>query len=114
MVASDDLIQQICDPELRARIQQEADRLLRQKKFGLVVEEHIPECTPLWDIPIKRGSLVAPREAKIQETYVVTAISREIAECWSEETTKTLPVKDLVAVASFGRLYGICDTGGGA
>ena len=105
MAALDDLIQQISDPELRARIQKEADRLLRQKKFGLVFEEHIPECTPLWDIPIKRGSLVAPKGAKIQETYVVTAMSGETAECWSEveKTTKALPVKDLVAVARFGQ-----------
>ena len=105
MAALDDLIQQISDPELRARIQKEADRLLKQKKFGLVFEEHIPECTPLWDIPIKRGSLVAPKGAKIQETYVVTAISGETAECWSEveKATKTLPVKDLVAVARFGQ-----------
>lgn len=105
MAALDDLIQQISDPELRARIQKEAERLLKQKKFGLVFEEHIPECTPLWDISIKRGSLVAPKGAKIQETYVVMAISGETAECWSEveKTTKTLPVKDLVAVARFGQ-----------
>ena len=48
MAALDDLIQQIGDPELRARIQREADRLLKQKKFGLVFEDHIPEFEELY------------------------------------------------------------------
>ena len=34
---------------------------LTEKKFGLVFEEHLPECTPLWEIPVKRGSLVAKK-----------------------------------------------------
>ena len=56
MAALDDLILQIKDPELRERIQKEADSLLKQKKFGLVFEDHLPECTPLYDVPIKRRS----------------------------------------------------------
>lgn len=47
-----DLIQQIDDPTLRDRILQETDKLIKQKKFGLVFEEHLPECTPLYDVPI--------------------------------------------------------------
>jgi adenine-specific DNA-methyltransferase len=59
MAAINDLINQIKDPELRARIQQEVDRMNKQKKFGLVFEEHLPECTPLYDIPVRKGSTVA-------------------------------------------------------
>ena len=59
MAAINDLIAQIENPELRARIQAEVDRMNKQKKFGLVFEEHLPECTPLYDIPVKRGALVA-------------------------------------------------------
>ena len=44
MAALNDLIQKIENPELRAQIQVAADRLTKQKKFGLVFEEHLPEC----------------------------------------------------------------------
>ncbi|EJO23824.1 hypothetical protein HMPREF1148_2004 [Selenomonas sp. FOBRC6] len=44
---------------MRDRIQQEADRLLNQKKFGLIFEEHLPACTPLYDVPVRVGSFVA-------------------------------------------------------
>lgn len=37
-----DLIRQINDPTLRDRILQETDKLMKQKKFGLVFEEHLP------------------------------------------------------------------------
>lgn len=39
-----ELIDKIENPELRAQIQAAADRLTKQKKFGLVFEEHLPEC----------------------------------------------------------------------
>ena len=50
MAILQDLIMQISDPDLRDRILQEANKLSKQKKFGLVFEEHLPECTPLYDI----------------------------------------------------------------
>jgi len=43
MAAINDLVQQIKDPELRDRIQKEVNKLAKQKKFGLVFEEHLPE-----------------------------------------------------------------------
>ena len=42
MAAINDLIAQIENLELRARIQAEVDRMNKQKKFGLVFEEHLP------------------------------------------------------------------------
>ncbi|MBQ7206776.1 MAG: site-specific DNA-methyltransferase [Lentisphaeria bacterium] len=104
MAALDDLIQQIGDPELRARIQREADRLLKQKKFGLVFEDHIPECTPLYDIPIRRNSQVALKSGELNDIYRVVKINGDQAECVHEtcHDTVTLPLKDLVAVAKFG------------
>ena len=59
MALLQDLIQQIDDPVLRERIMQETDKLVKQKKFGLVFEEHLPECTPLYDVPIRVGCKVA-------------------------------------------------------
>ena len=55
MAALNELIQKIENPELRAQIQEAADRLVKQKKFGLVFEEHLPEWTPLHDIPVRKG-----------------------------------------------------------
>lgn len=46
MATLQDLIGQIDDLDLRNRILAETNKLLKQKKFGLVFEEHLPECTP--------------------------------------------------------------------
>lgn len=54
MAAINDLISQIQDETLRNRIQEEVSKMAKQKKFGLVFEEHMPESTPLYDMPIKR------------------------------------------------------------
>lgn len=104
MAALDDLIQQIKDPELRDRIQKEADSLLKQKKFGLVFEDHLPECTPLYGMPIKRKSQVALKTGEVNDIYIVDKIVGDQAECVHSinHETVTLPVKDLVVVAKFG------------
>ena len=104
MAALDDLIQQIKDPELRDRIQKEADSLLKQKKFGLVFEDHLPECTPLYGMPIKRKSQVAMKTGEVNDIYIVDKIVGDQAECVHSinHETVTLPVKDLVVVAKFG------------
>lgn len=104
MAALDDLIQQIRDPELRDRIQKEADSLLKQKKFGLVFEDHLPECTPLYDVPIKRRSQVALKNGEVNDIYIVDKVVGDQAECIHEVSheTITLPLKDLVVVAKFG------------
>lgn len=44
MSAINDLISQIQDESLRDRIQNEVSKMSKQKKFGLVFEEHLPEC----------------------------------------------------------------------
>ncbi len=56
MAAIKDLLQQISDPALKERLLVEIDRLKKNKKFGLVFEEHVPECTPLYGVPIRRTS----------------------------------------------------------
>lgn len=69
MALLQDLIQQIDDLALRERILQETDKLIKQKKFGLVFEEHLPECTPLYDMPIKVGSKVAKKTGYVRDIY---------------------------------------------
>ena len=104
MAAINDLIAQIENPELRARIQAEVDRMNKQKKFGLVFEEHLPECTPLYDIPVKRGALVAFKNGKVSEVYRVLKIKGDEAECKKKDADEiaTFKVNDLVTVAEFG------------
>lgn len=59
MAAINDLIARIQDPELRMRIEKEVKDLTKQKKFGLVFENHIPEMTLLYDsFPQKAHFLV--------------------------------------------------------
>ena len=45
MAAINDLIAQIEDRTLRERLKIEAERITKDKKFGLVFEEHLPELT---------------------------------------------------------------------
>ena len=47
MALLQDLIQQIDDPALKERILQETNKLLKQKKFGLVFEGNRSTTTPL-------------------------------------------------------------------
>jgi len=103
MAAINDLINQIEDPELRERIQVEADRMNKQKKFGLVFEEHLPECTPLYDIPVKKGSTVALKTGKVSDTYVVLKLKGDMAICLPKDGgAEEFPVAELVCVAVFG------------
>lgn len=104
MSAINDLIEQIPNPELRFKIRQEVDRMSKQKKFGLVFEEHLPECTPLYDHPVKKGSLVARKAGKVSDNFVVKSIADGKAECEGVENheTETIDVAELVCVARFG------------
>ena len=104
MAAINDLISQIENPELRARIQAEVDRMNKQKKFGLVFEEHLPECTPLYDIPVKKGALVALKTGKVSDVYRVLNIKGDEADCKKKDVDEltTFKMEELVCVAEFG------------
>ena len=101
MAALDDLISQIPDESLRERIRAEMKRANRQKKFGLVFEEHLPEATPLYDIPVKRGSVVATKDGQVTDIYYVEKIEDGQAACFHKATKErvVLPVDALVCVA---------------
>lgn len=71
MAAIDDLIAQIEDPALRDRLREEVDRLTKEKKFGLVFEEHLPELTPIYNAPIRAGRRVARRDAPLTDVWHV-------------------------------------------
>lgn len=104
MSAINDLIAQIPNPELRFKIRQEVDRMAKQKKFGLVFEDHLPECTPLYDHPVKKGSIVALKSGKVSDNYIVRKIDGDTAICEGAENHEenAFPLADLVCVARFG------------
>ena len=106
MAAINDLISQIQDETLRNRIQEEVSKMAKQKKFGLVFEEHMPESTPLYDMPIKSGCNVMRRDSKDDKSiYVVLKVEGDTAVCVKPEQkdeTVTFELKDIVRVAEFG------------
>lgn len=106
MAAINDLISQIQDETLRNRIQEEVSKMAKQKKFGLVFEEHMPESTPLYDMPIKRGCNVMRRDSKDDKSiYVVLKVEDDTAACVKQEQKDeavTFELKDIVRVAEFG------------
>ena len=104
MALLQDLIQQIDDPTLRDRILQETDKLMKQKKFGLVFEEHLPECTPLYDMPICVDSKVALKTGYVSDIYTVVKMDGDEVLCDRRETheQKTFQLDELVVVAEFG------------
>lgn len=105
MAAINDLLSQVQDVELRARLQAEIDRLTKQKKFGLVYEEHLPECSPLFDVPIRVGGTVALKDKKINTIYIVDEINGSEALCHNKEDLddkQIFATDELVTVAEFG------------
>ncbi|MDO4649005.1 MAG: site-specific DNA-methyltransferase [Eubacteriales bacterium] len=104
MALLQDLIQQIDDSTLRERILLETNKLMKQKKFGLVFEEHLPECTPLYDVPIRVGSKVALKTGYVSDIYIVMSIEGDTVICDRRETheQKNFNLNELVVVAEFG------------
>lgn len=104
MALLQDLVKQVSDPKLRQRILQEVDKLAKQKKFGLVFEEHLPECTPLYDVSIKKGHKVALKNGAVNDIYIVMDIKRNTAICEHRlnHEKKEIALDDLVSVAEFG------------
>lgn len=104
MATIHELIEKIDNPELRDRIAAEVDKLTKQKKFGLVFEEHLPECTPLYDIPVRKGAKVALKTGKVSDYYTVLKIQDGKALCLNQDQSETaeFPLNELVCVAEFG------------
>lgn len=105
MAIIDDLVNQITDEALKERIKQEISKQNKQKKFGLVFEEHLPESTPLYDLPIKVGANVALKGTKITQSYIVAGIKDDKAVCFvkgNPEDVSEFNVSDLVCIAEFG------------
>lgn len=104
MAALDELIDKIEDKELRKRILEETNKLRNQRKFGLVFEDHIPECTPLYGVEIKKGGSVALKNGQINDVFDVLSIEGKNVYCKNRKTGATTykDISELVAVSEFG------------
>lgn len=105
MAAINDLIAQVTDVSLREKLEREVNKLSKQKKFGLVFESHLPEVTPLYEMPVKLGCKVILKDRKVDKNiYTVIKVDSNIADCVSinEKEPISFDVDDLVRVAEFG------------
>ncbi len=75
MAAINDLINQISDVRLRARLSDEVAYLTKRKKFGLVFEEHLPEKALLFNSELQVGMSVCYKNKSVDDAYLVTAIN---------------------------------------
>lgn len=99
-----ELIDRVEEPELREQLRAAVDQLAKQKKFGLVFEEHLPECVPLYEVPVKKGRLVSRKQEEAKDIFVVLSVKDGEARCLPKNggVAVTLPVDALVTVAEFG------------
>lgn len=110
MAKIEDLIAQIPDERLKKAIGAEVRELKKNKKFGLVFEEHLPETVRLPKLPVKEGELVAKKCESGNELWRVKAIHKGTATLeraiegypLPAETGIEVPVVELVVVRSFG------------
>ncbi len=109
MAAINDLIARIQNPDLRTRIEKEVKDLTKQKKFGLVFENHIPEMTLLYDYPISRGCKVICKsddDKKLSEDILweVKKTTKGKATCVHTVTKEeqSFNISDLICVAKNG------------
>lgn len=115
MSAIHDLIAQIADPRLRERLATEWANAAKNKKFGLVFEDHLPELLPLHGATPRKGDLVCRRQGALKDVWQVKSLNAGIATCIkpsneahpSEPTRAAvepvqLPVEELLVVREFG------------
>ena len=119
MSAIDTLIAQISDPRLRERLAAEWDNAKKEKKFGLVFEDHLPELLPLHGAKPRKGDLVCRRVygqiGALKDVWQIQSIHAGVATCVkpsneahpSEPTRAAaepvqFPVDELLVVREFG------------
>lgn len=106
MARLEDLVAQIADQRLRREIEAGLADLKRRQRFGLVFEEHVPETTALYGLPIQAGSRVQrrsdPSAATIYRVTAVTPDSQATIEPVDGGTAETVCARDLLVVKRFG------------
>ena len=109
MAAINDLITQIADEVLKSRLLEEVKRLLEEKKFGLVFENHLPEVLPVYSAKIEPGCLVVIKNKSISDVWRVLSINENQVFCFNQFTKKPdyFNSSDLVVVRQLGIQYSL-------
>lgn len=117
MSAIHDLISQVTDPRLRDRLAAEWAKASKDKKFGLVFEDHLPELLPLHKAKPRRGDLVSRRDGSIKDVWQVQRIKDGVALCIKpgneadeapggaharDAAAAEWPIEELLVVRQFG------------
>lgn len=106
MAVLDELVSQVPTRTLRDRLQKAVGDLRKRQKFGLVFEEHIPETTAIYGLPIHVGALVQRRQdLDGRLLFRVARLSqggKQAAIVGSEGEEETAAAKDLLVVKRFG------------
>lgn len=113
MATIDHLIDKISNPELQQKLRLEFERLQKQKRFGLVFEDHLPEATLLYEVEVRKGQKVTLKESPLEKKYEVLNIDNGVARCVlldydgsvnsnESQTISSFPVFDLLPFADFG------------
>ena len=100
-----ELLNEVADGRLKARLSAAVGELRKTKKFGLVFEEHIPELLPIYSAKIRVQARVARKDGRLTETYIVQSVAKGIATVTLEQgdgKSKNIPVGELVLVKRFG------------
>ncbi len=103
MSAIHDLIAQISDPRLRERLAAEWITASKEKKFGLVFEDHLPELLPLYKAKPRRGDLVCRKNGPLQDIWQVQSLRDGIATCFKprEDVSSTEQNQSTIAPTNF-------------
>jgi len=80
------------------------NRITKEKKFGLVCEDHLPELTPFHSAKMRRHNKVALRDGLLLDLWRVLSVRDSEAHCrnMGSGETRRIPVDDLVVVRRFG------------
>lgn len=103
MSAIDTLIAQIGDPRLRERLTAEWGNAKKEKKFGLVFEDHLPELLPLHGAKPRKGDLVCRRQGALKDVWQVKQVHDGVATCVrpSSETHPSEPNRAAAEAVEF-------------
>ena len=115
MSAIHDLIAQITDPRLRQRLAAEWAIAAKNKKFGLVFEDHLPELLPLHGAKPRKGDMVCRKDGPLKDVWQVKSLSAGVATCIKPSsdtspnepskvapTSAQFPIEELLVVREFG------------
>lgn len=99
-----ELLKDITDERLRSRLSIAVAELRKNKKFGLVFEEHLPELLPIYSAKVRIHARVARLRGKLTETFIVEKTAKGIATVRPETggAPEEIPVAELVVVKRFG------------